>query len=46
MFLLDFVELAAHEPLDRENRVLRIRDGLTFGGLADQSLAALCKCND
>ena len=35
------VELAAHEALDRENRVLRIRDRLTLGHLADEALAVL-----
>ena len=45
LFLEYFVELAPHEPLDRENRILRIGDGLTFRGLSDQPLTALCKCN-
>ena len=34
-----FVELAAHEPLDREDRVLRVGHRLALGDLADQPLA-------
>ena len=34
-----FVELAAHEPLDREDRVLGVGDRLALGDLADQALA-------
>ena len=45
LFLMDLVELPAHETLDRKNCVLRIRHRLTFRGLADQSLAIFCKCN-
>ena len=46
LFLEYLVEFAAHEALDREDRVLRIGDGLTFRGLAYQPLATLCKCNN
>ena len=35
------VELAAHQPLDRIDRVRRVRDGLAFCYLADQPLAFL-----
>ena len=35
LLFVDLVELAAHEPLDRENRILRISHRLTFRGLAD-----------
>ena len=45
LFFMDLIVLAAHETLDRENRVLRIRHRLPFRGLADQPLAVLCKCN-
>ena len=46
LFLVHFVELAAHETLDRENRVVRVGDGLAFRGLADEPLAGLGKCDD
>src|SRR5262249_20378899 len=42
----DFVELAAHESLDREDGVLRVGDGLTLGNLADETLAALGERDD
>ena len=45
-FLVHFVELAAHEPLDRENRVLRVRHRLAFRGLTDQPLAVLRERDD
>ena len=41
--LLDFVEFAAHEALDRINRVARVGDGLPFGGVADQAFAGFVK---
>ena len=37
----DFVKAAAHEALDRINRVFGVGDGLALGHLADQPLAAL-----
>jgi hypothetical protein len=40
------VVLAAHETLHGEDGVLRVGDGLALRGLADQTLAALGKCND
>ena len=38
--------LAAHEPLDREDGVLRVGDRLTLGDLADESLAVLREADD
>ena len=40
------VVLAAHETLHGEDRVLRVGDGLTLGGLADKTLTALAESND
>ena len=37
----DLVELAPHESLHGENRVLRVGDRLTLGGIAHKSLAIL-----
>jgi hypothetical protein len=37
---------AAHEALDREDRVLRIRDLLVFRDLADEPLALVGKRDD
>ena len=45
-FLADLVELAAHEALDRENRVCGIGDRLAFRGLADETLAVLGEGDD
>ena len=42
----DFRELAAHQALDRENRILRVGDGLTLRGLADQTLTGLGERDD
>jgi hypothetical protein len=42
----NFLEAAAHEALDRVDRILRIRDSLTLGNLADQALAFLGKGHD
>ena len=42
----DLVELAAHEPLDREDRVLGIRDLLALGGCADEPLAVTPEGDD
>ena len=36
LFLGDLRELAAHKTFHREDRVLRVRDRLALGGLADQ----------
>ncbi len=44
--VLRFSELASHETLDREDCVLRVRHGLTFCGLTDQTLSGLCECDD
>ena len=41
LLLFDFGLLAAHEALDREDRVLRVHHRLPFGDGADQALAAL-----
>ena len=38
-FVGDFAVAAAHEALDRIDRVLRVGDGLALGGLADEALA-------
>ena len=40
-FHLGRIELAADQPLDREDRVLRIGDGLALGNLAHQPLTRL-----
>ena len=45
-FFADFVEAAAHEPLDREDRVLGIGDGLPLGDLAYEPLAGLAECHN
>jgi hypothetical protein len=37
---------AAHKPLDGENRVVRIYDGLPLGDLAYQSFAAVVEGDD
>jgi hypothetical protein len=41
-----FVELAAHEPLDREDGVLRVGDRLPLGHLSDQPFAGLREGHD
>ena len=43
---LGVVPAAAHEPLDREDGVGRVRDGLALGQLADESLAGLGEGDD
>jgi hypothetical protein len=45
-FLLHFLELAAHEALDGEDRVLRIGHGLALGRRAHQPLPALRERHD
>ena len=45
-FFADLIEFAAHETLDRENGVGGIGDRLALGGLADESFASLCECDD
>ena len=45
-FFGDFVELAPHEPLDREDGVLGVGDGLTLGDLTDEPLACLREPDD
>ncbi len=40
---VDFVVAPAHEALDREDGVLRIRHGLTLGDLSDEALPDLVK---
>ena len=42
----DLVELAPHEPLDREDRVLRVRDLLALGRRADEPLPVLRERDD
>ncbi len=42
----DFVEPAAHEPLDRVDGVLRVGDRLPLGDLADETLAVLGERHD
>ena len=42
----DLAELAAHEPLDREHRVLGIGHRLALGDLADEPLAVLGEPDD
>ena len=42
----DLVELAAHEPLDREDRVLRVRHLLALGRRADEPLTVLRERDD
>ena len=42
----DFVELAPHEALDREDGVLGVRDRLALGHLADKTLACLREGDD
>ena len=44
--LRDLAVLAAHEALDRENRVLGVGDGLALGDLADQPLAFFGEADD
>ncbi len=39
LLLADLGLLAAHEALDREDRVLRVGDGLALGDRADEALA-------
>ena len=47
--LLDLVahlaEASAHEPLDREDGLLRVGDSLALGDLADQPLTVLGECH-
>ena len=43
---LGVAEATAHEPLDRVDRVVRVRDRLAFRDLADQTLAALGERDD
>ena len=42
----DLVELAAHEPLDREDRVLGVRDLLALRRCADEPLAVTAEGDD
>ena len=44
--VLDLVHPAAHEALDREDGVLRVRYRLTLGDLADEPLAVLREADD
>ena len=46
LLLFDLGLLAAHEALDREDRVLRVHHRLPFGDGADQALAALGEGDD
>ena len=45
-FARHLVELPAHEPLDREDRVFGVGDRLPLGDLADQPLAVLGERHD
>ena len=45
-FLVHLIELSAHETLDREHRVCRIRHRLTLCGLTNQPLTILRESND
>jgi hypothetical protein len=45
-FFVHFIELPAHEPLDREDRVFRIGHGLALGDLSHQPFAALRERHD
>ena len=45
-FRLHLVERTAHEALDRIDRLLGVRDGLTLGRLADFALSAFHKGDD
>ena len=40
---LHFIELAAHEAFDGINRIARVGDRLTFGGIADEAFPRLGK---
>src|SRR5262249_21181872 len=44
--VLDLTHLAAHEPLDGEDSVLRVGDRLTFCDLADQPFAVFRERDD
>ena len=46
LLLLDLGLLAAHEALDREDRPLRVDDGLPLGDGADEALVAVGERND
>ena len=46
LFRFDFGVTASHEPLDRVDRVLGVRDGLPLGGLADEDVALVGECDD
>src|ERR1700733_1566248 len=41
-----FIVATAHEPLDRINRIFRVRDGLALGHLAHKPLASLGNSNN
>ena len=45
-FFVHLVEAASHEPLDREDGVFGIGDGLALGDLSDQPLAGLAEGDD
>ena len=45
-FVGHFVEPAADETLDRVNRRLRVRNGLTLSSLTNENFARLGECND
>ncbi len=45
-FLLDFIELAAHEALDGIYGVAGVGDGLPFGGVADDAFTGFGEGDD
>ena len=46
VLIFEFVELAPHEALDREDGVGRVGHGLALGGLADEAFAVLGESDD
>src|SRR5205823_6400775 len=43
---INFIVTAAHETLDRINRILSVRHRLPLRDLSNQTLTAFCKSND
>ena len=44
--ILNLIKFAAHEALDGKDRVLRVGDALTLGGLTHHAFAGFGKCHD